>query len=68
MYSYVWTLVFFGIYSPQAYIVHEAYGKQFDWSISIYYQVVEKGDFVYFEDYRSALILTDSLFRDVAQL
>ncbi|XP_071844305.1 spatacsin-like isoform X3 [Apostichopus japonicus] len=52
----------------QAYIVHEAYGKQFDWSISIYYQVVEKGDFVYFEDYRSALILTDSLFRDVAQL
>lgn len=53
---------------PQSLLVAEAYKKRdiSIWVDAVYHQVVIKGNFNYFQDMRSALPLSNSLFVDVA--
>lgn len=53
---------------PQSLLVAEAYKKRdiSIWVDAVYHQVVMKGNFNYFQDMRSALPLSNSLFVDVA--
>ena len=55
-------------YVPQSLLVAEAYKKRdiSIWVDAVYHQVVMKGNFNYFQDMRSALPLSNSLFVDVA--
>lgn len=53
---------------PQSLLVAEAYKKRdiSIWVDAVYHQVVMKGNFNYFQDMRSALPLSNSLFADLA--
>lgn len=53
---------------PQSLLVAEAYKKRDTsiWVDAVYHQVVMKGNFNYFQDMRSALPLSSSLFADLA--
>ena len=61
-------LIYDCFHIPQSLLVAEAYKKRdiSIWVDAVYHQVVIKGNFNYFQDMRSALPLSNSLFVDVA--